>query len=428
MEKKRILFLTQFPLHGAGMGTYVRRLSEKVAKYKSCKIAVATPDTREIRGVKVYPIKFPFQAVMVTHAEWKRAKRFSELTGKEFTRYFTAYLRQIIDIVEDFKPDVIHVHHCFFLTWIANYIKSIYGICFLATTHGTCVYLSSIDFRFRILTRQALQRATEITAVSHHTKKWFLKVFGQDLRRKIRVITGGIDIKDYNHDINTSQIERKYGLDDRDIVIYIGRLTKEKGVEYLIRAAKKIKAEIFIIGGGSYKKFLMNYAKLLRTQNVHFLGYIDKGSIDEVKQFYRKARVCVVPSVWDEPLGLVILEAMAMETPVVASRKGGIPLAVKDGYNGFLVRARSAKAISRAVNQILSDDKLRKTLGQNARRTVEERFDWERIIAPKFFPIYDKVAQETKNLRDVKIKSFLEKEELEREKKELTTKLGGTKF
>jgi len=418
----------QFPLSGAGTGTYVRKLSEKVAKREDCTVAVATPDVRQIEGVKVYTIKPPFQAVMVTHAEWKRAKRFSELTGREFTRYYEAYLKQIVDIVEDFKPDVIHVHHCFFLTWIANYIKSIYGICYLATSHGTCVYLASLDFRFRSLTRQALQRATEITAVSHHTKKWFLKIFGQNLRRKTKVITGGIDIKAYNYNVDTKPIEQKYKLDGRDIIIYIGRLTKEKGVEYLIRAAKKIKAEIFIIGDGLHKKFLMNYAKLLKTKNIRFLGYIDKGSIDEIKQFYRKARVCVVPSVWDEPLGLVILEAMAMETPVVASRKGGIPLAVKDGYNGYLVRARSAKAIYRAVNQILADKKLHETLGRNARKTVEERFDWEKIIAPKFMPLYNKVAQETKKLRDIKIKGLFEKEELEREKRELMTKLGGMKF
>ena len=420
----KVLIIMQFPLFGAGTGTYVRKLSEKLAKLPNFEVAVAAPDNRTIPGVKLYTIKPPFRAVMVTHSEWKNAKRFTDLNTEEFTRYYSSYLKQIVDIVDKFKPDVIHVQHCFILTWIANYIKSIFGVCYIATSHGTCVYLSSLDFRFRALTSQALQRATEITAVSHHTKKWFCKIFGQDLRRKVKVITGGIDLKAYNRNITTSEVEKKYNLQGKDIVIYVGRLTKEKGVEYLIKAAPKIKAEVFIIGGGSHKNFLMNYAKLIGAKNIHFLGYIDKGSIGEIRQFYKRAKVCVVPSVWDEPLGLVILEVMAMETPVVASRKGGIPLAVKDGYNGILIRPRSANAILVAVNKLLGDEKMRLEMGKNARKSVEERFDWENAIVPKFVPLYRKVAECTKNLRDKKIKQLFEKEQIEREKRELSEKLG----
>ena len=420
----KVLIIMQFPLFGAGTGTYTRRLSEHLAKRPGFEVAVAVPDDRKIIGVKLFTIKPPFQAVMATHSEWKGAKKFSELSGVEFTRYYSAYLKQIVDIVDQFKPDVIHIQHCFMLTWIANYIKSIYGICYLATSHGTCVYLSSLDFRYRVLTSQALQRATEITAVSYHTKKWFCKIFGQDLRRKVKVITGGIDLQAYNKSIPTTLIEKKYNLGGKDIVIFVGRLMPEKGVEYLIKASKEIKAEVFVIGGGSHKNHLMNYAKLVGTKNVRFLGYIDKGSIDEIRQFYKRAKVCVVPSVWDEPLGLVILEAMAMETPVVASKKGGIPLAVKDGHNGILIRPRSAQAIVAAVNKLLGDEKLRLEMGQNARKWVEEKFDWGNAIVPKFIPLYKKVAEATRNLRDKKIKTLLEKEQIEREKRELSEKLG----
>ena len=426
MDKKstRVLYIMQFPLFGAGTGTYVRRLSEKISKIDGYKVGAAAPDKRTIPGVTTYELKPPFQAVMMTHPEWKGARRFSEMNGPELTRFFLSLFRQLAQIVEEFKPDVIHVQHCFMMTWIANYLKSIFGINYVVTCHGTAVYMTSTDFRFRTLTKQALHEATEITAVSNHTRKWLLKVFGKDLERKTRIITGGIDLQAYNKNTSCSSVRKKYGLEDKKIVLYIGRLTKEKGVEYLIDAAPKIKGEVFIIGGGSHKNYLVNYAKLKGAKNVRFLGYIDKGSIDEIRQFYKIAEVCVVPSIWDEPLGLVILEAMAMETPVVASRKGGIPLAVKDGYNGLLIRPRSAKAIYQAVNKILDDDELRRSMGQAARRTVEEKFDWAKVIAPKFLPVYDKVAEATRKLRDEKMKTLFEREDLEREKRELSSKLG----
>lgn len=420
----KVLLVMQFPLSGAGTGTFVSKLSEKLAHIDGVEVAVAAPDIKGPIGVKFYPIKPPFHAVFVSHPQYPGAKRFSELSSEKITEYYLSYFRQLVKIVEEYKPDVIHVHHAFMLTWIANYIRSLYGIGYIVTSHGTCVYAASTDMRFRSLTTQALQKAVEITAVSHHTKKWLCKVFGTRFRNKVKVITGGIDLEAYSRDqINSTSIEKKYALKGKDVVMFIGRLTKEKGVEYLIDAAKKIAAEIIVIGDGSHRKFLENYVQLKGAKNVRILGYL---KAEETRQFYKRANVVVVPSVWDEPLGLVILEAMAMETPVVASNKGGIPLAVKDGYNGYLVRPRSAKAISEAVNRILNDDVLADKLGRNARKFVEERFGWANAIVPKFVTLYKKVSQVTNNLRDEKLRDQFEREELEREKRELSEKIGHT--
>jgi len=420
----KVLLVMQFPLSGAGTGTFVTKLSEKLSLVDDIKVAVAAPDVKGPKGVKFFPINPPFRAVFVSHPRYPKSPRFSELNSKRITEYYLSYFRQLIAIVEEYKPDVIHVHHAFMLPWIANYIRSMYGIGYLVTSHGTCVYAASLDLRFRSLTAQALQKAAEVTAVSYHTKKWLCKVFGQRFRSKVKVITGGIDLEAYNREkISYASIEKKYNLKGKDVVMFIGRLTKEKGVEYLIDASKNINSEIIIIGDGSNRKHLENYTRLKNAKNVRFLGYIES---EETRQFYKKASVVVVPSVWDEPLGLVILEAMAMETPVVASNKGGIPLAVKDGYNGFLIRPRSAKAISEAVNKILSDDLLEEKLGQNARKFVEERFGWKKVIVPRFLSLYKKVLQMTDNLRDEKLRVQFEREELEREKRELAEKIGHT--
>lgn len=119
-------------------------------------------------------------------------------------------------------------------------------------------------------------------------------------------------------------------------------------------------------------------------------------------RLYYRADVCVVPSVWDEPLGLVVLEAMAANTPVVVTRKGGIPLMVKENFNGLFVRPRNPKEISQKVNFLLRNDAIRIRMGNKARLTVEEKFTWERI-AGKYERMYQQFKK--KSVRPAQDKS-----------------------
>jgi glycosyltransferase involved in cell wall biosynthesis len=129
--------------------------------------------------------------------------------------------------------------------------------------------------------------------------------------------------------------------------------------------------------------------------NVHWVGHLGAG-IAKLVPYYSRADVFIAPSIWDEPLGLVILEAMACSTPVVVTRKGGIPLAVKEGYNGFFVRPRNSAEIVEKVNKLLDNESLRLKMGQNARKSVEQKFSWE-TIGNKFESIYTKYSSRTNN-------------------------------
>jgi len=125
-------------------------------------------------------------------------------------------------------------------------------------------------------------------------------------------------------------------------------------------------------------KHLEKKAKDLKLNNVHFIGHL--GEKAGINKFYNRADVLVVPSVWDEPLGLVILEAMACKTPVVVTRKGGIPLAVKDGVNGYFVRPKNASQIAQKVNKLLSNEEKRIKMGENARKIVSNlKFNNQKI-------------------------------------------------
>ena len=423
MKKKiRILLLLKFPLYGGGSGAFTRRLAQKLVETGRFEVAIAAPDKRQIPGIKVYQIKPAFKAVFESHPEWRRAVKYSELTSPEFNRQYISFMKGITQVVEDFRPDVIHVNHAHFLTWLASFIKSIFGITYIVSVHGTDIFNTTIDRRYLVLLRQAVQRAEQIIAVSPHTKKWFLKVCGKKFAKQTRVITHAIDADSYSQEGDSLNIDEKYKLQGRKLVLFVGRLTKEKGVEYLIKAAKDIDGKVFIIGDGVRKDYLVNYTKLIGVKNVQFLGYFGKKNSDFLKEFYHRADVLVLPSIVDESLGLVVLEAMAARTPVVASNKGGIPLVIKDGYNGFLIRARSPKAITESVNKILNNEKLAAKMADNAYKTVIEKFDWN-VVVPQFESVYIKAAEMTHRLQANLKKSIFDREDIIREEAELKEKI-----
>ncbi|HLL60493.1 MAG TPA: glycosyltransferase family 4 protein, partial [Candidatus Nitrosocosmicus sp.] len=115
-------------------------------------------------------------------------------------------------------------------------------------------------------------------------------------------------------------------------------------------------------------------------------GYFSQ-RITNIDDFYLRADVYVAPSTWAEPLGLVILESMVHKTPVIVTRKGGVTSIVKDGQNGYLVRAKSWKEIVEKVNSLLDNDKLRIKMGENAYKTVLRKFSWDKV-ATKFYNLY----------------------------------------
>lgn len=412
----RILMLLKYPLYGSGSGTYVRKLSKKLAQlYPEDKVAVFCPDKKnKIPGIKIFPFEIPFYAAATGHPDWPNAKLYSNLSNQEIDQIFLAALNQIIKVVNEFKPDVIHVHHALYFTWVTNYIRAVYGTYYVVTTHGTELLTASENKRWIPLTGDALHRAWMINAVSGDTKKWLLKVYGrQGIINKMRIIPGGVDPDTFNRNVSINIVNKKYNLADKKVVIFAGKLTAKKGVQYLIKAAPKIKGEIFILGDGEERRNLEDLTAEIGTKNVHFLGYFGPEAKKELQEFYRRADVLVFPSVWDEPLGLVALEAMASSTPVVASRKGGIPLAVKNGVNGFLVRARSAKAIVEKVNLLLKNDALRIKMGGEARKIVEEKFNWT-TIAMRFHEYYLQAFQASQErLKRMRLPVNIEQERLE---------------
>ncbi|MFC1656802.1 glycosyltransferase family 4 protein [Patescibacteria group bacterium] len=421
----KVLMLLQFPLYGNGSGTYSRKLAKYLSKMGH-EVAIACPDHRKFEEFKTHEIKTPIKAVFVSNPEFKGASRYIDLNSKDFSKIYNFYLHRVVEIVNEFQPDVIHVNHCFFLTWIASYIKYLYGIAYVVTAHGTGIMQCSLDRRYLGLTRQALSNAEYLIPVSKHSKKWMLKNFRGNLRRKTRIITGAIDLESLysTKEFNNAKLLKKYNLDpERKRIVFVGRLTEEKGLPYLIRAAKHLKnVDFLILGDGDQKKNLEALSKEKGTKNVKFLGYFGKENLKDLHNFYYACDIFVLPSVVDEALPIVILEAMSYGIPVVASNKGGIPMIVKNGINGFVVRSRSAKALVIAFRSILSDQAVQDKFSRNALKLMNKKFGWG-YITPKIVNLYEKAVERTDNLRKNRKYAYLTRQEIKREERELKDRL-----
>lgn len=390
----KILYLYMFPLWGNGSGAWLRRLANHlIYKYEDIKVAIVAPETRVLKKIKIFRLKPPTMGVFVGNPELPDTKKYSKFTNQEFIQLYNYYLTRTSKAIEKFKPNLIHVFHTAFLPPVARTLANLYKIPYLITTHGSDLHYLTEDGRWKANVRDASVRAKFITANSNFTREWYLQMFGRDLAKKIKTIPAGVN-NQVDFAKNTSWIDKKYHFKYPNMVLFTGRLTVHKGVEYLIKAARQIKAEIVILGDGPERKYLESLILKYKLTNVHMLGYFSH-RLGEVNDFYLRADVYVAPSVWNEPLGLVILESMVHKTPVVVTRKGGVSTIVKDGVNGILVRPKSSNEIAQKVNLLIENEKLRYKMGENAYRTVVERFNWDKI-ADKFYHLYERSIQ-TKN-------------------------------
>jgi glycogen(starch) synthase len=387
----KIMFLYMFPLWGNGSGSWLRALAYEMIK-DGHKVAIVAPETRPMTDIKMYPVKPEQLGVFVGNPELVDAKKYEQFSGVELAKIYTTYINTVIPAVKEFEPEIIHAFHTAFLPPIARLAKILYGIRFIITTHGSDLHYLERDRRLIGLIKDAARVSCRITANSNFTRTWFLKMFGKEWAHKIRTITGGVYPEEYKKNPQLcAQIDEKYGLTGKKVVLFTGRLTEHKGVGYLIKAAKSIQGDVVILGDGPEREKLEKTIRDQNITNVHLLGYMNTHEQINFKAFYARADVYVAPSTWNEPLGLVILEAMAAKTPVIATRTGGVTSLIKDGYNGFLVEKRNATAIAEKVNQLLLDEELCKKMSARAHETIMKKYTWGKI-AEKFERLYKQYA------------------------------------
>jgi len=213
---------------------------------------------------------------------------------------------------------------------------------------------------------------------------------------KIDVIPNAIDASKYEITIDRALVKRRFGIDPSErIILFVGRLVPQKGVEYLIMAAPKIlsehpEARVVIVGDGWSKDQLWNLAVSTGCQHkITFLGFLSDQDLIELTL---SSDVLVVPSIY-EPFGIVALEGMAAGVPVVASNTGGLAEIIEHDKTGFLAYKESPDSIAWGVNKILSDPGYASWLVQNAKRKIREVYSWN-AVAKRTVETYEKALRE----------------------------------
>jgi len=316
---------------------------------------------------------------------------FIPLNKLRYNRFSPGIVLELYRLMKKKQIHVVRTH---------RYRSNLYGrlAAFLA---GVPVIIASVHDNYRtdkrpkrrIMNRILSKITDKIVAVSENVKEDIIRYDSID-PSKIEVIPNGIDVERFNPEKNTTDIRKEFSLEEDDIVIgFIGRIVPAKGLEYLLNALPYLKEEfksikLLIVGEGSLVEELKERAKKNNIlDNILFIG-----RRRDIPEILASINIFVMPSI-AEGLPNALLEAMAMGKPIVTTEVGGIPEIVKNGFNGLLVPPRDTLSLSKAIKELISNDRLAAKLGQAARDLVHDNLSIK-AIAQKWQSLYLSILKE----------------------------------
>jgi len=384
---KTLFFTREFPpyVYG-GAGVHVEYLAAELSKLMKIEIRSfgdqdSTDGNLQVKG-------FPYENPIFDNSD--------DLLEAVFKTLSTG-LHMNADFID---ADIVHCH-----TWYAHFAgiiaKLCYGIPLVITTHSLeplrpwkREQLGRGYDASSWIEKTAIEMADALIAVSNETKDDILNYFNVD-ENKIKVIYNGINLQQY---ITTSDSETldEYQVDKtKPYVLFVGRITRQKGIIHLINAIKYIdeNTQIVLCAGAPDTKEIglemeqaVNEIKKIRKNVIWIDKMLEK---KQVIQLYSHAAVFCCPSIY-EPFGIINIEAMACNTAVVASAVGGIKEVVVDGETGILVPVEQqniapfepvnpdkfSRDLADGINKLINHPTLRNSMAKNGRKRVEDYFDW----------------------------------------------------
>jgi glycogen synthase len=386
---KVAVFTKEYPPHVyGGAGVHVEYLCRELAKLVPVEVrCFGDQDTSEgDLTVKGYGM-------------WDEVK---ENTDPRFVGAVDAFARSLAMSKDNLDADVVHCH-----TWYTDMAGllagKLWGVPYVLTTHsleplrpwkveqlGNAYHLSAW------MERTAIEQADAVIAVSKETREDVLRHFNVQ-PEKVHVIYNGIDLAQYQKTPETDALVR-YGIDpSRPYVLFVGRITRQKGIIHLVDAIPDIDPSLQVVlcaGAPDTPEIGREMTERIGEVSAARRDVIwieEMLARPDVIQLYSHAAVFCCPSVY-EPFGIINLEAMACETAVVASAVGGIKEVVVPGETGLLVDlqlkegtfdpvdpSKFARDLADAINTVALDEALRTEYGRKGRQRVEEHFSWAAI-------------------------------------------------
>ena len=309
-------------------------------------------------------------------------------------------------IATEGKFDVIHAHD-WLVAYAAKTLKQSFNIPVVATIHATEAGRNSgihDDVQRYINDTEWLltYESTDVIVNSNYMKCELQRLFGLPFD-KINVIPNGINLSNFTGIERDYDFRRQYAMDNEKIILYVGRLVYEKGVQHLIAAMPKIlsnynDAKLIIAGrGGMMDELRAEASNLGLNDKIYFTGYLNS---KQVQKMYKCADVAVFPSTY-EPFGIVALEAMLAGVPTVVSDVGGLDEIVTHGVDGMKSYAGNANSIADSVTALLYDHQLATNVSKKAKQKVKDQFNWEKIAQDTHFT-YEKAICQTMAERQAK--------------------------
>jgi glycogen synthase len=316
------------------------------------------------------------------YTPWERVK-----AGKDGQPLFAPALETLsIGLAMARDPvdaDIAHAH-----TWYADmagvWIRTLHRIPLVVTLHSMeplrpwkADQLGSGYLLSSWIEKTAVETADRVIAVSAKMREDILQYFRADPARVV-VIHNGIDPERFRRTTAREHLDR-LGV-KIPYVLFVGRITDQKGIFHLLEAAKRLPAGVQVVLCASAPDTPEIEERLRRAvaEQPNVLWINEMVKLDVVTQLYSHAAVFCCPSVY-EPFGIINLEAMACETPVVASAVGGILEVVVDGETGLLVPPAKPEALAEALRRVLDDPALARRMGVAGRRRVEAQFSWASV-------------------------------------------------
>jgi starch synthase len=395
----KVLFLTnEYPPHiYGGAGVHVGYLLRELAKAMPVEVRCFGDQRIEDGNLKVTGFELDT----------------SGFTCPEPLKSAFGAVRRCTDFnTTNIEADIVHCH-----TWYSHFggilAKKNYGIPLVITVHSLEPLRpwkreqlrGGYDFSLWI-EKTALEMADAIIAVSGETKRDIERLFDVDPGR-VHVIHNGVDLVEYRKVSSTEALTR-HGINaGKPYLLFVGRITRQKGIVYLVRAIPYMDPDFQIVlcAGApdtpeiaAEMKDAVESATRERSDVIWIEEMVDRNSVIEL---YSHAAVFCCPSIY-EPFGIINLEAMACETAVVASAVGGIKEVVVDGETGFLVPLEQMKEspfepldpekfsrdLAAKINELMRDRQLREKFGTAGRKRAEEKFSWS-AIARKTKALYE---------------------------------------
>ncbi|MFV9504713.1 MAG: glycogen synthase [Oscillochloridaceae bacterium umkhey_bin13] len=395
--RKVALFTNEFPpnVYG-GAGVHVEYLSRAMSKLVPVEVRCFGEQMVDDPALKV--------------RGYQQLEAVKHNTDRRFVGAVDAFQRSLMMAKDTLDADVAHCH-TWYTDMAALIASKLWGIPYVLTVHsleplrpwkveqlGNAYHLSSW------MERTAIEQANAVIAVSQETRDDILRLFTIDPAR-VHVIYNGIDLDEYRQVTTTATLER-YGIDpNRPFVLFVGRITRQKGIIHLVNAIPHIDPNVQVVlcaGAPDTAEIGQEMEERVAAVSANRPGVIwirEMLPRPEVIELYSQATVFCCPSVY-EPFGIINLEAMACETAVVASAVGGIKEVVVPEETGLLVDpklregsfdpidpAAFSAELAAAINRVTADPDLQTRFGQAGRRRVEAHFSWD-VIAQQTVELY----------------------------------------